>query len=81
MKKLTFSAIALISAAVLLGNSVIAESTTNSEAEKKTASYVQVIADESSSLMEEVRAEIQRELSRRIRDAIRELPLSLNGPG
>ncbi|MCC5853385.1 MAG: hypothetical protein JJU30_11145 [Alkalimonas sp.] len=81
MKKLTDSAIALISVAVLLGNSAIAEATTNYEAEKKTVSYVQVIADENSSLLEEVRADIQRELSRRIRDALRELPLSLNRPG
>lgn len=81
MKKLTCSAIALISAAVLLGNSAIAESSKISEAEKKTASYVQLIADEGRILMEEVRAEIKLELRRRIRDAIRELPLSLNRPG
>ncbi|MCC5827409.1 hypothetical protein [Alkalimonas sp.] len=81
MEKLTGPAIALISVAVLLGNSAIAEATTNYEAEKKTVSYVQVIADENSSLLEEVRADIQRDLSHRIRDALRELPLSLNRPG
>lgn len=81
MKKLTCSAIALISAAVLLGNSAIAESKTSSETETMTAPYMQLIADEGSSWMEEVRAEIKLELRRRIRDAIRELPLSLNRPG
>ncbi|MDP4530166.1 hypothetical protein Q3O59_14145 [Alkalimonas delamerensis] len=81
MKKLTCSSIALISAAVLLGNSAIAESKTSSETETMTAPYVQLIADEGRILMEEVRAEIKLELRRRIRDAIRELPLSLNRPG
>lgn len=81
MKKLTCSAIAFISAAVLLGNSAIAESKTSSEAETMTAPYMQLIADEGSSWMEEVRADIKLELRRRIRDAIRELPLSLNRPG
>lgn len=81
MKKLTCSAIALISAAVLLGNSAIAESKTSSETETMTAPYMQLIADEGSSWMEEVRADIKLELRRRIRDAIRELPLSLNRPG
>lgn len=81
MKKLTCSAIALISAALLLGNSAIAESKTSSETETMTAPYMQLIADEGSSWMEEVRADIKLELRRRIRDAIRELPLSLNRPG